>query len=106
MMMPSTYCSVLPLAFNYYNREDACVCDKYPGCQVGTSSGHAGAFGRGFYFSATIHLSTQFAAGDVMCEQRLAGSRALLLCKVLVGGEMFITSYIGYIHPHNLVASN
>jgi hypothetical protein len=53
-----------------------------PCCQVGSSTGCTGLYGRGFYFSANIITGAAYAGG----------SGAVLLCKVLVGKDKLILS--------------
>jgi hypothetical protein len=49
--------------------------------------GNTGCYGRGFYFSADFNIGAAYAAGY---HGRPTGSRAVLLCKVLVGKDDFI----------------
>jgi hypothetical protein len=55
-------------------------CDTDPGWQVGASSGNAGSYGKGLYFSTSLVTSAQHPIVEDGC-----GRRTLLLCKVLVG---------------------
>jgi hypothetical protein len=79
------------LFYFYFNAPGEGTFGWNPGCQVGSSSGSTGDYGRGFYFSADFNVGVDYARRNQDVPDRCYyGSRALLLCKVLVGKDKLI----------------